>query len=281
VSAPRSSAGVDGARGHGRRGLWRRRGALRVSALELRAAAGPGPGTVAPAPSRRRTSGCGRRRSLGSRSRRLWRRPGPWVAAGGLGSRHRPRPGPWWCLWWRRRRVGERGDVGALPLFFRRPCCCGDPVARRRPVGARSARGDRLISLTPGEKAFCVSTEVERRGRWRQGARAARTLAAAWRAPRLGPRAPGGGGPRPRHRRAGTVAAADLGLWAAAEFGIAIAAAVAAAWSLGGGRRTRLTAPAAARSVVVSVVAPSAGRRERGRWGYRSFFEGLVVAATR
>jgi hypothetical protein len=118
VSAPRSSAEVDGGRGHGRRGIWRRRGALRVSALELRAAAGTG--TVA-----------------------------------------------------------------------------------------------------------------------------------------------------------GTVAAAGLGPWAAAEFGIA--AAVAAAWSLGGGRRTRVGSGhrrswAAARSLVVSVVAASAGRRERGRWGSTALF---------
>ncbi len=36
----------------------------------------------------------------------------------------------------RAREVGERGDVGGLQLVLRRAVMAGDPVARRRPVGA-------------------------------------------------------------------------------------------------------------------------------------------------
>jgi hypothetical protein len=179
----------------------------------------------------------------------------------------------------------ERGPRWSTALFskawwLRRPGSSAPPG--RGPVAAAAARRDRLISLTPGGKAFCVSAEVERRGRWRQGARAARNLAAAWRAPRLGPRAPGGGGHRHRrrHRRGGGPRAVGGGGvrdrggcggglvpgWRPADSGRVGSPAV-----LGGG------------AVPGGVCGGGFGGSEReGTLGvYRSFFEGLVVAVAR
>ncbi len=82
-----------------------------------------------------------------------------------------PSPAPrsrcwsWWWLAWavgsgvriRAREVGERGDVGGLQLVLRRAVKAGDPVARRRPVGAPGPPNKANAGETPGRKAFCVS----------------------------------------------------------------------------------------------------------------------------
>ncbi len=51
--------------------------------------------------------------------------------------------------------------VGGLQLVLRRAVMAGDPVARRRPVGAPGPPNNANAGETPGRKAFCVSAWVD------------------------------------------------------------------------------------------------------------------------
>jgi hypothetical protein len=77
----------------------------------------------------------------------------------------------------RARELWERSERVALPLFFE-GLVVAETGSSAPPVAAGAARRDRL-----GERPFCVSAEVERRGRaprsMAPGAQAARNLAAA------------------------------------------------------------------------------------------------------
>jgi hypothetical protein len=197
----------------------------------------------------------------------------PGSPAGGVGSGR-----SWWCLWWRRRRVGEEGTLG-IHDFDSRGCGFGRP-------GSTQPRAAAAGEVAP---AWCP----------RSGAAASRGLAllAAARAS-AGPRPrPSSSGRRPsgcrrrrvgggacRRRRVGRLVtsepAAGTGPGAAA-----VAAAVAAARSLGSGRRIRMVAAGVGcgplRRAGGGVVRVSGCAREMGEktglGGFTTLIQGRVV----